>query len=675
MKRTRPSIYVLAWLLAAAGAAYLFHQWYFASNYLGLMETRRHALGFRETGNVAELFVQIGDRVTFGQPLAALDRDDLERQKAILEKALREFNEGLPADERRNALEFQRLRLALEADLSNMAETKALFASRRAELKSVLQQIEKLQSAENSGLGHSPELTRLLLRRDWLERYVSEANSAEKDIKRKVRARTKSDITQPDDEATLVSSALSERALDAGDLRARIALLDERIRTRSIVSPCTGSIVEILAWKGDTLPAFSPCIVIEETRSDYLQMYIPETTDTQIEAGTRVEVTPRRHSMNSYGGTVVFVHPGFEAVPERLAFRNQIFWARKVRVLLDEGHPFLPGEAVHVRFSSENGVLPGSAHAAPSPPKSEIENQEMGDIRVPPELARRSRFEPSAIAWLEDIRRFVVLSDDTGWKNANDKAPWIFLMDRAGKVEKEPLVVQGAEKFNDLEALAVENPQKMWFVSSQNCSKKGKRKTSREKLFQIRREGRKFEVVRGIALLSAIEASYSRDDMKRLGLTDLDRDGRALLNIEGATWRDGSLYLGLKQPLKENKAIVWKLERPEALLATGKLVPGQLSVYAEFSLGDHPAGSISSLEFDTSGTLYGLSTVAGAGVERQVGRYFRLTPKNLEKAEILATFPGKKAEGLAFFEGKAFVVFDADQGTPSFALIPKDAPR
>ncbi len=672
MKRFKPSGFVLVWLFIAGVAAYFFHQWYFASNYLGLMETRRHTLGVPEAGKIGALQVRVGDEVKPGQLLASLDNQELERQKTILEETLKELERGFPADERRFALEFQQLQLALEADLSNLAETKALFASRRAELKSINEEIERLRTAENAGLGHTPDLTRLLLRRAWLERYVAEANASERAIERKVQAQqAESGVTLPDDEKKLVQSGLSERSLAVSELRTEIALLEERIHARSLHAPCIGRVVDVLAWESDTLAAFQPWIVIEETRSNHLQMYIPETADTSIATGTRVEITPRRRSLDIFGGTVVFVHPGFEAVPERLTFRNQIFWARKVRVKLDDGHPFLPGEAVHVRFTGKNVDFPHSAHAAPLPAskKNKVTLKE-GTITVPPELARRTRFEPSALTWLDDLQRFIVLSDDTGWKNSNDKTPWIFLMDRFGNVENQPLLVRGVKKFNDLEAIAVESKDILWFVSSQNTSKKGKRKSSREKIYKVRREGRSFEVIKSIEFLSALEKSYTSDQLKQLGLIALDRDGRKLLNIEGAAWKDGSLYLGLKQPLDGNKAMVWKLDNPSQLLDTGKLSPNQLQRFAEFPLGDPPGGSISSLAFDASGVLHGLSTIANAGTERQIGRYFRLQSNGA--SEILNAFPGKKAEGLAFFEGgKAFIAFDADQGAPTFAIVSK----
>ena len=54
--------------------------------------------------------------------------------------------------------------------------------------------------------------------------------------------------------------------------------------------------------------------------------------------------------------------------------------------------------------------------------------------------------------------------------------------------------------------------------------------------------------------------SYSQDQLKALGLDQLEEDGKPVLNIEGAAFYENPLYFGLKEPVSPQGAIIWKLD-------------------------------------------------------------------------------------------------------------------
>ena len=113
------------------------------------------------------------------------------------------------------------------------------------------------------------------------------------------------------------------------------------------------------------------------------------------------------------------------------------------------------------------------------------------NMRVPDELLKRSRFEPSGIALQRDTGRYLIVSDDTGLQDtANEKAAIAFLMDEQGNVDKTSVRLTGVGEVNDLEAITDGGGNTLYMVSSQNISKKGKRPHNREAILRVSPPGR-----------------------------------------------------------------------------------------------------------------------------------------------------------------------------------------
>ena len=471
---------------------------------------------------------------------------------------------------------------------------------------------------------------------------------------------------------------LGERLERINEIKLRLKIIETRKDRSQVITPCAGRVVKINYLPGDAVEAFETILTVEEPQAEYIDVYVPETSDRTPHLGERVAVFPHRTGNFDSGGTVVFVDPGFSAIPERLAFRNLIYWARKFRVQLDPNHHLMPGEAAHVKLLG-NGLPAMETEAqaqeaknaspvghAGSPPTA-LETPKPTPIHLPEALHKRTRFEPSAVAWLPDLDRYLILSDDTGREPAKHQ-PWVFLMDRQGNVEPEPILLEGAESVNDLEALAVKSAHEFYFVSSQNLNKKGKRKTERQRILHVKRDGRRFQVVGKVALAELIFQSYDETQRRNLGLEQTDPNGQVLLNIEGAAWYENSLLLGLKQPLSRKGALLWRLSDPDSLFQSATLQPNQLSLYGTVNLrtAQGQASGISDLAVTPNGTLLALSTVPDAGDDKQCGglyRVKRITDGILEVTPLL-TFPKMKPEGLCVRdENHATIVFDTDDAT------------
>jgi multidrug resistance efflux pump len=673
--------YIILWLAALATVFYLTQNWFINKKFIGIVERRSHPLGAQEPGRINQLLVNIGDEVKKDQILAILDISDLKTTLEQLQQELSSFQRLQRAQRDRYSIQVQRMALQLENEAAGLVERLSLIRSKSTELVGLNAEIERLERAEQAGLGHSRDLADLVLQRDALATYLSELNKELAFQTQKLeRTRKSRQMLSAADIDSMAESLLWEQMEYAESLRRLVTEIEHRINLRSVIAPCDGYVTEILARPGDVVDAFLPIVTVEEARPTYLDVYIPEQSNLTLEAGMKVEIYSSRSRKYNTTGVIGFIHPEFSRASERLSFRGQIFWARKMRVELPTDHQLLPGEVVNVRILKKHAANK-SAWLIASEKKSTNSNQlqkktpAVMPMEVPQNLWHKTRFEPSAVAWLSDLQRFLIVSDDTGIQDAgNDHAPYLFLMAENGKVAAVPVPLSGIEKVNDLEAIAPAGNGTFYLISSQNISKKNKRPGSRELIIKVQRDNEKFVVLGQVPFLSLLLRSYSLAELRALGLEQFEADGLPVLNIEGAAFHDHALYLGLKEPISNKGAIIWKLENVDDIFKMQKLTLNQLSVYGYVQLGQHKnkSAGISDLMFDQNGRLWALSTIVDAGNDHQLGglhRIDRFADGRLEATRIF-NFPNLKPEGICQPGAEKFlIVFDLDNETPLFCNI------
>lgn len=659
--------YHLLVLAAAAGAAWGWHAWQLDPPLVGTVETLVHRVAFREGGRLTSLSADVGSPVLAGALLARLDDADLVGQRRRLETELAYVEDLLDADRQRFGLEYSRLQLQLATDEHWLARQYATVQSRLAELNALNAEVERLGRAEDAGLGRGRDLGDLTVQRDATARYVAESTGE----MAKLRGRDKAGDQAEVQEGDVVASLLGDRMEHLHELLRDLVVLEQRQAYRSLVAPCDGHVVEVLRRPGDTVDAYEPVLAVEDARVRHAVVYVPETQDLRVSVGDRVAIHSRRARTFDTEGQVAFIHPGYAPLPDRFALRGQVAWARKLRVRLPAEHSLVPGELLRVEVV--RGAAPALTPAAQAAAKPTRQPTPL-PLDVPAALAARTRFEPSGAIWLADLGRFLVVSDDTGTKSRNDHAPWVFLVDDAGRVEPEPLVLEGIDTVNDLEAVTGLGDGRLLLVSSNAASRKGRRPASRQWLLEVRREGRRLVAGRRARLLPALLASYDPAQLAALGLSERADDGLPLLNVEGAAWRDGALYLGLKQPVGPEGAIIWRVDALERLLGTGRLEPGQVTLYgrADLRTPDGRPRGVSELAFDAAGGMLALSTLPGVPDDAQLGGLHRLVRADDGRiaVETLASFPGRKPEALATSGAKHLtVLFDADAATPAWVEL------
>lgn len=668
--------YIILWIFAFLIVGYLYHHWYVDKNYIGIVEKRIHTLGPQEPGRVQSLLVEVGERVSKDQVLASLDVTDLNQNLQSLQSEFSQIQTLNHAQKDHYAMVVQRLRLESENEATALIERMALIKSKNTELDGLNAEISRLKEAEKAGLGYSSNLTTLVIQRDALVSYLAELRKEADRLSAKLdRIRKSRGLFEKADDDSMTQSLLLDQMEYTEMVRREILETQNRIRMRTILAPCDGFVTAINARPGDVVQEFDSLLVVEEALPRYLIVFLPETSTLEPATGMKVKVNSARNRKFSTTGIVTFVHPGYTQASKRLTFRGINFWARKVHVQLAEDNHLLPGEVVTVRIG--NHMSQDDLYAMGIVTSGEAMNRmpDLYDMTISNEMMRETRFEPSGITWIPDLNQFLIVSDDTGIrKQPNEHAPFVFLMDEGGNVAEAPVRLQGIDEVNDLEAVAYAGDQIYYILSSQNISKHDKRTANREYVLQVERVGEKFIVRSKINLLSLILNTYSPGQRANLGLVATEKDGRPVLNIEGAAWFDGALYLGLKEPALNGEAIIWKLNHPESLFKTGQLQPDQLSRFGTVRVGDMEgkAGTLSDLLFDSSGKLWALSTIPDVDAAHQLGRLLRIDrfADGQLVAKSILTFPQLKPEGLCLQDShRMMIVFDKDQAVPSFCML------
>ncbi len=673
--------FMLFWFGAVVLAFYLFFSWQIEKFFLGIVERGTHVVTSQESGRIQTLLVKPGDYVTAEQLLVVLNFSDLKQSLENMQAELHRLQQLEKVLQATEEMQVQRLYLRLSNEANDLLRRMADIESKSAELASVNDLIKQFQDAQEAGLGYNRELADLYIRRDALKAYLEQLR------KQAATQQTPAEVLdelnkslQNVDLNDLNKAMYIDRLRYMDELQREIIKIEQRINARNLTAPCEGYVTTVNMGAGDIVKAFDHILTVEVARPVHLIVYIPEKSTIPLTVGAPVKIYSSRSSYTT-SGTISFIHPGFTRAEERISFRGQVFWARKVQVDLPPDHQLIPGEVVKVKINGRihnAKTIKGKNQASAA--SGELQRPISTSLQpslmtVPQSLLSQTTLEPSGVAWSPAIGKFLIVSDDTGIKNSqNEHLPMIFLMDENGQVAAIPSILRGLNSLNDIEGITTHDDQIYYLISSQNISKKNKRPLNREFLLQVVRNGGTFIIQRKVNLLSQIIQTYSPSELAQLGLKEKDRDGKPILNIEGIAFDGKALYLGLKQPVTELGAIIWKLDKPETLFAQGRLALGQLALYGIVELqrkNDYQAG-ISDLCHDKAGRLWALSTFAKVSPAEQQGGLHLIEPKSSGEfeAKCLYTFPEMKPEGLGFKDqNRLMIVFDCDGNLPLYCYV------
>ncbi len=343
--------YSLLWAFALLIVIYLFSTWHIEKQFIGIVERKSHQIGTQESGKIQSMLVEVGEEVKKDQLLSMLDISDLTTQLGYLKKELTSLQRMADAQQEMYSITARRILLEMDNEAGELIDRLSLIEAKSTELAGLNAEIKRLQEAEKAGLGYNRDLSSLIIERDALTSYLREQSKDSESQRLKLEKTRKSRKMLETTDIDSISKSLLLEQLDYQEsLHREVAATEHRITLRTIMSPCDGYITEINALPGNIINAFDPVIIVEEKNTNFLDVYIPESSNLHLEMDMDVRIFSSRGKQYNTTGTITFIHPGFAQASDRVSFRGQVFWARKVRIRLSDDHKLIPGEVVNVRL-------------------------------------------------------------------------------------------------------------------------------------------------------------------------------------------------------------------------------------------------------------------------------------------------------------------------------------
>ena len=632
---------------------------------MGFAEGEEIAIGSTETGRVTKISVQPGQSIKAGQIVAMLDSRALDAEIAILKAEIEASRVGGKSTLLRDTEELDS---AVQTAQLAVAREQASLKSAQAELKVLGAERERLRQLVEQNLATGEDLSALDVRHATLMREVAERPITlrllrDQLTKIKTRATTR-EQGGLDPLAEALNSTVEVKVK-------KLELLETQREALMLRAPIAGTVTTIHGLVGEVVTPGDPVVGLVGHQSSRVIACLSEDDALSIERGHRASLWIRGREQKALSGHVVALGPLVNEVPLRCRhMADRPAWGRHVTILLDDQQTLIPGQSLGVKFdlSRKQGVA--QAQALGMTTVAQVQS-----LYVPDDLKKLSRFEPSGLVWSPQNARYLVVSDDTGFKNRHEHSPWIFSMSASGSIDPSPIPIQKSGPIKDLESIATDKNGDVFLLSSQSYSRKGKRSVERTQFLKVKAELNHYNLVGQQSLAHALDAE-APEFLQSLGL----RNGTKDLEIEAMTYWKGALYLGLKSPLTaEGEAIIWRLNEPDLFLANGDLSEAGLTRWASVHLPAKidnvavPAG-ISELLFLPNGTLLMTSTPSTIDTGTPSGALSLVTtpqPGTIE-ATKLRDFPGRKPEGLSLSAkpGHIVIAFDTGDKNPEWVELP-----
>jgi hypothetical protein len=525
-------------------------------------------------------------------------------------------------------------------------------AASRAEIGSLREQLQRLDSVVRDGLAEADRVGELRARQAALteaSRHAPEVQQAWSGLASQVD----SALAQITDEVIAAKVRPVRARLETQ--AARIAGLLE-VRSRATLrAPVDGQVTQVFRASGDAAKAGEPVVQMVGTTGARVVAYAPEETARTFKPGAPIVAHPKERGhrihgvVRAIGSEVVEMPAHLWQYPDRPRFGRPVY----IEVQEQAEAPLLIGEALSVAMQAGAGGAIAAVPVADAPPV----------LTIPETLRARTRFEGSGLIFVPEWSRFLVVSDDTGPAGVDEPPPWVFALDPIRGLDPDPVPIIGLETISDLESVTRGDDGSVYLLASQSLSQKGRRPTKRQLLVRatVSAEPRSLTVLEAVPLYETLAATLSPEQLEALGFT-------AVLDIEGMTAFEGGLLLGLKAPA--DSAGRARLLRLRLGVGPKRLAALTIEPYRTLSLPTCRAqapGGVSDL-FLAGDVLFATSTLPDGP---PCGSVWRIPLGSPNAAPVkLDDFEGFKPEGVARdATGRLLVLFDTGDAPPRLATL------
>lgn len=651
-----------------------------SSNLSAYSEPTEHHLTTTEAGTVAEVFVLEGQAVAAGDVLLRVVDPGIRSEVTIIERKIdrvraeiswsqREASRSDADRSRTFSADVEDARVALAAEAARLSEAKA-------ELSAVEEEQGRLKTQSEAGYADLRGARDLNVRRARAKEAAEAARRTVAVLEKNLRAaKGRAELSDRSSEGASDPRREELRVLEAR----RDALLD-RINVLTLRAPIDGFVGSVDVGVGEIVKPDSPAISVVDPMHARLVICAPERAKQTLVPGAVVEYVPRYATLASEVAQITAVDPRVKVLPDRCQPGMTRVLGTTATLDLAPTETYELGATYDVRIIDRSAALPQSRvlHAVASEPPIQA-SATVTDPSDSATLERSNvsraltRFEVSGAVWVSELDAYLVVVDDTG-HDGRERQPWTFTVDRDDVIADDPVVIQGIDAVDDLEAIARAEDGTFYLATSHGRTKKGKRRAIREQVLRAELDGRTLRVTGSFSLRSVI------DDADRGVRVALGLDEGGQLEVEALEVRGDSLYFGLKHPVGPAGAFVWAL--PNADQAFDQ-EPGldafrlhtTLDLRVPDGAGGSTIGGVSAMRFGADGVLWLASTPTDPSIEADVGALYRLDPDATQPALVRELTRGKP-EALAWTEeGSLWIGYDADASPPSREIVSTEAQR
>jgi len=604
-----------------------------STNFHGIAETREITVNSEGTVEIKKISVTEGQLVDEGTLLVELGSPELTLK-------INEISHELDQLKAEKGISKSEIR-------SGIRELQAECASKKSEINFRIKQLEnkyKINKSLSSGLKSLQK--------------SSGNNSENNPIKLQIEA-LKEELklsTSP----IYIKIGLLQRELNESEtpIKIRVQKLEEELKLLSlengklnIYAKTSGIIGSVNFKAGERVAPFVPILTVHTRTPSFVKGYIHENVYTKMAVDDKVNVISVSDNRNHVTGTIIGVGARIVEYPSRLRKHPDIeMWGRELLIKIPENNNFILGEKVLISsLKADKMTVLEKLRSLFSIP--EIQAAKM------PETLLKSGFktidlekniEASAVLYLLDIDRYLVLSDDT-----KDKKPLLFLVDKNGKIERTQ--IKGLEKINDMESIAQNSNGDIFIASSQSFSKKGKLKDDRKLLIKVKRSGKEFSLLKKISLYEAL-TEYSKKNSGECAQFLKKAITEKTLDIEAMFFKDSSLYLGVKAPFNNSQSVILKISQIDKIMTAGVAESGVISMWKKIALKDDSGQKRISDMVINGNTLY------ITGTTKNDGGLWELDI-NSQTPVLIKSFKDLRPEGVSLTPEKDKLLLVFDQGS------------
>ena len=633
-----------------------------SSSFYGIADAQEIIINDEFAVEIQKIHIVQGQRVSAGDTLIEVRRPELDLKIAEISRQLSEIQTQKSAHvnlSRSEVLQHKSEQEALVNNLrSQISELEAQMETNK-KLVSELRSIKKgdAQADENNDMTN-PVAIKIQQLKKSLEMALDTSNIS---------------MGRLNNELSYEGEPLAEKVKG---LKKELNMLLEEKKESCKIAPISGLIGSVNFKAGEKVSPFTPICSLHTESPSYIRGYIHENVYSQVAVGQKVRVSSLANKHTEVAGEVIGVGSRIVEYPVRLRKNPELMmWGRDVTIKIPEANDFLLGEKVMIsiidvpiRTGEQHGglsILGSAAYAAGTTAAGKnLQKREamtFRDIVPAGQVKLAGSVEASGVLYLGDIDKYLVISDDTP-----EKKPLLFIMNGEGEIEKEA-VIAGVRKINDMEGLTGGDDGYIYVLSSQSYNRNGNLSDARKLFLRVARNGESFTLTGSVQLCDVLLSAAGKNPEQLWARYLLKAMSDSTLDIEGVAFRQGELFLGIKNPLLDSCAVILSIGKADDLFNASAPT---IAIWRQWKLIDPAVGApghISDLHFNGD-MLYALSVVEAEnnGSRKTSGALWRYGPGGKPPA-CMQHFSGLKPEGIAFNDrtGELVITFDNGSKRPS----------